>query len=65
MSRIEDSMKGLEEPDKGIGLLLMAFYEGMQNLEKDENRGGMQATFIIMTMNDMKNIMDKYIESKK
>lgn len=56
MSDIRLSIKQLPDPDKSIGEILVEFYETMKQLEKDPHRSGKQATKIIMTMNDIKNL---------
>jgi len=56
MSDIKQAIQQLQEPDKSIGNALMEFYETMKSLEKDEHRGGKQATKIVMTINDIKSI---------
>jgi hypothetical protein len=58
MSDIRIAIHGLPEPDKSIGKALMEFYETMKELEKDQHRGGKQATKIVMTINDIKLIVD-------
>lgn len=39
--------------EKEIGLILVEFYSTMKKLETDSERGGKQATKLIMTMNDL------------
>ncbi len=56
-SNIRDVIPYLEDPDKSIGEILIQFYDTMKRLETDENRGGMQATKIIMTINDIKKLI--------
>lgn len=53
MSDIRQGLQGISEPDKSIGLLLIEFYEQMKTLEKDPQRGGKQATAIVMAINDI------------
>ena len=60
MSDIRISIQGLEEPSKSIGNALIEFYETMKSLEKDEHRGGKQATKIVMTINDIEEIFKRY-----
>lgn len=56
MSDIRQSIKQLEEPSKIIGEILLEFYETMKALEKDKQKGGKQATKIVMTINDIENL---------
>ena len=56
MRNVKEAIQMLEEPDKSIGNILIEFYETMKSLEKDEHRGGKQATKIVMTINDIKNL---------
>lgn len=57
-SRKKKTMPGLDEQDKGIGAMLIEFYDTMKLLEADPECSGKQATKIIMTMNDIKNIFN-------
>jgi hypothetical protein len=57
MSDIRQSIPQLEEPAKSIGEILIEFYETMKQLEKDEHRGGKQATKIVMTINDIEQLI--------
>lgn len=57
MSNIKIAIKQLPEPDKSIGEALIEFYATMKELEKDEHRGGKQATKIVMTINDIKKLI--------
>jgi len=57
MSDIRIAVKQLDEPSKSIGEALLDFYETMKGLEKDEHRGGKQATKIVMTINDIKDVV--------
>ncbi len=54
MADIREALRGINEPDKSIGLLLIEFYDRMKALERDEHRGGKQATAIVMAINDIK-----------
>jgi len=54
MADIREGLQGVDEPDRSIGLLLIEFYESMKALERDDHRGGKQATAIIMAINDIK-----------
>jgi hypothetical protein len=56
MSDIRIAIKQLEEPGRSIGEILIEFYETMKHLEKDEHRGGKQATKILMTINDIEKL---------
>ena len=58
MSNIEEAIKQLNEPDKSIGEALIEFYDTMKGLETNSHRGGLQATKIVMTINDIKQIID-------
>lgn len=54
MADIREALQGITEPDRSIGLLLIAFYESMKALEGDAHREGKQATTIVMAINDIK-----------
>lgn len=54
MADIRLGLQGIEEPDRSIGLMLLEYYESMKSLERDEHRGGKQATRTIMAMSDIK-----------
>ena len=54
MSDIRHAIPHLHEPDKTIVQSLVDFYREMKALEKDPQRGGKQATLIVMTLNDIK-----------
>lgn len=56
MADIRQSIEYLSEPSKSIGKTLIEFYETMKSLETHEKRGGMQATKIVMTINDIEEI---------
>jgi len=56
MSDIRIAIKQMQEPSKSIGEILIDFYENMKQLEKDEHRGGKQATLIVMTINDIERL---------
>ena len=58
MSEIETAIKHIKEPGRSIGEALIEFYETMKQLEKDEHRGGKQATKIIMTINDIERLFN-------
>lgn len=53
------SIEQLEEPKKSIGKTLVSFYETMKGLENDPQKGGLQATAIIMAINDIETIIEK------
>lgn len=57
MSDIRQAIKLLDEPSKSIGEILLEFYDTMKSLEKDEHRGGKQATKIVMTINDIEKLI--------
>jgi uncharacterized protein YoxC len=59
MSDIRQSVELIEEPDKSIGKILIEFYQTMKGLESDMHRGGKQATKIVMTINDIKDIINQ------
>jgi hypothetical protein len=46
MADIREGLQGVDEPDRSIGFLLIEFYESMKALERDDHRGGKQATAI-------------------
>ena len=56
MSDIRQSLEQISEPDKSVGKILIEFYETMKRLEKDTYRGGKQATKIVMTISDIKDL---------
>lgn len=57
MADIRIGLKGLEEPAKSIGFILIEFYETMKKLETDAHRGGKQATKIVMTISDIEELI--------
>lgn len=57
MRNIEQAIPMLTDPDKSIGLILLEFYDTMKSLQKHEHRGGLQATKIVMTINDIKELI--------
>lgn len=59
MSNIKESISQLSSPEKEIGETLIEFYETMKSLEKDSERGGKQATKIVMTISDIIKITEK------
>jgi hypothetical protein len=59
MSDIKQAIPYLTEPTKSIMETLIEFYETMKELEKDEEKGGKQATKIIMTTDDILKIFFK------
>jgi len=59
MSDIRKSITQLQEPEKSIGEMLIEFYETMKALENDSERGGKQATKIVMTMSDLNSLFEK------
>lgn len=60
MSDIRQAIPYLEEPEKSIGEMLIEFYETMKGLEKYSARGGKQATKIVMTINDIKELIKQH-----
>lgn len=65
MSDIRQVIPLLEEPLKSIGTILIEFYETMKELEKDEYKGGKQATKLVMTINDLYSEFTKKLEEQK
>lgn len=59
MSDIRVSINQLNEPSKSIGKTLIEFYETMKELENDANRGGKQATKIVMTISEIESLFVK------
>ena len=57
MSDVRIGIQQMPEPSKSIGMLLMDFYDNMKVLELDANKGGKQATCIVMAINDVENII--------
>ena len=64
MADVREGLQGINEPDRSIGLLLDEFYRSMKSLEKDEHRGGKQATAIIMAMCDIKAAFKKHLDER-
>lgn len=64
MSDIRISIEQLEEPKRSIGKALLEFYKTMKSLERDEHRGGKQATKIVMTIEDLAKIISPSPEGK-
>lgn len=64
MADIREGLQGINEPDRSIGLLLDEFYRNMKSLERDEHRGGKQATAIIMAMSDIKAAVKKHLDER-
>jgi len=60
MSNIKESLSQAKEPIKSVGFLLIDFYENMYRLETDEDKSGKQATLIVMTINDIEDIIEKF-----
>ena len=58
MSDIRIAIKTLNEPDRLVAEALIEFYETMRELEQDRYRTGKQATKIVMTLNDIKQIFE-------
>lgn len=54
MSDIKKALTLAGGEDEKIGNILIEFYEDMRKLEKDPERGGQQATLIIMTIQQLK-----------
>lgn len=59
MSNIKQAIEQINEPGKSIGKILIEFYETMKGLENDSERGGKQATKIVMTMSDPNGLFEK------
>jgi hypothetical protein len=49
----------MDQLDKEIGQILIEFYDTMKQLENDFARHGKQATKLIMTINDLKELIEK------
>jgi cell division protein ZapA (FtsZ GTPase activity inhibitor) len=60
MSNIRLYVQILEEPSKSIANILIEFYDTMKELEKYKDKGGMQATKIVMTINDIEDLLKKH-----
>ena len=58
MLDIKFAIKTLNEPDRLVVEALIDFYETMKSLEQDRYRSGKQATKIVMTLNDIKQIFE-------
>lgn len=56
MSDIKAALQQCDDKTKTVGNILIDFYERMQKLELDRERGGKQATLIIMTIKDITDI---------
>lgn len=59
MADIRSIIPQLPEQEKGIAMALIDFYETMKGLENDPERGGKQATQIVMTISDIEKIFNK------
>jgi len=59
MGDIRIAIAQMAEPQKSLYTTLLEYYEYMKKLEKDEARGGKQATLIVMTVNDIEDIFKK------
>lgn len=57
MSDIRESIKHLNKVERSIGEILIEFYDTMKGLESDKNRGGLQATKIVMTISDIEELI--------
>ena len=64
MSDIRFAISQLGEPEKSIGNILIEFYQIMKNLEKDPERGGKQATKIVMSINEIKDLIYGFNQPK-
>jgi len=60
MSNIKKGLSQAKEPIKSAGFSLIDFYESMKKLENDKEKGGKQATLIVMTINDIEHIIEKF-----
>jgi len=60
MSSLQQALQQLPEPTKEIGNMLIEFYETMKSLEKDAERGGKQATKVIMTISDFETFQKQF-----
>lgn len=63
MSNIKLVIEKLPTPKKEIGKILIDFYETMKGLEIDKERGGKQATKIVMTISDLEKLLRLQIET--
>lgn len=59
MGDIRQAIPLMKEPEKSITVLLIEFYETMKGLEKDPDRGGKQATKIVLTLSDFKTLIQR------
>jgi hypothetical protein len=59
MSDIRIALHQIGGIDQKIGEILIEYYDTMKALEKDKHRGGKQATKIVMTISDIKEIFEK------
>ena len=62
MSSLHLALQQLPEPTKTIGNMLIEYYDTMKVLEKDAERGGKQATKVIMTISDFERLQNEYIK---
>jgi hypothetical protein len=60
MSSLKQVLQQLPEPTKEIGNMLIEFYDTMKALEKDAERGGKQATKIVMTISDFETFHKQF-----
>lgn len=59
MGNIKDLIPHMVGIDGEITQALIDFYEYMKELENDPERGGKQATLIVMVVEDLKDIFEK------
>lgn len=59
MSNIKIALQALPDTESKIGFLLIDFYQTMDECKSRENSGGLQATAIVMAINDIKNLIEK------
>ena len=62
MSDIQIGIRQIEPPAREIGLALIKFLDTIKGLEKSAERGGKQATKIVMTMNDIMDIVKQHTQ---
>ena len=57
-------VSGLPELTKKIGITLNDFYRSMKALESDGQKEGKQATLLLMSINDIEEIVAEEVKSK-
>ncbi len=56
MSDLLIGLCSLDDPERSLAFLLHEYYVSMKGLESDAERGGKQATRILMAVNDISDL---------